>query len=105
MKYTDTQQKVKKLPEVVDSSYFKGVGIQGLWAKLVERTDTKAMYVRKDRVYEVFEIKVREATEIHGYQYPKQEMYPKNEDFGHWAWCYSGKDAYKRAKEHYDFLP
>jgi len=102
---TETTTEIQRLPEVVDSKHLKGIGIRDIWAKLVKRSDTKAMYVRKDHVYEVFEIKVRKPKELNGYKYPRMEVYPGNEDFGHWAWCFTGKNGYKKAKEQYDFLP
>ena len=88
----------ERLPETVDS--FNGVGIPDLTAKLVIRNDKKAIYLRSDNIYEVFKIKISEANEIFGRQYPKREVYPCNEDFGMSAWTYHSKqlamDMYNR---------
>jgi len=89
----------ERLPEVVDS--FHGVGIPGLTAKLVCRTDKKAIYFRWDGVYEVMRIQIGEACEIFGRKYPRREVYPGNEDFGMYAWCYHSE---KLAREMYDRL-
>jgi len=88
---------MERLPEVIE---VKGVGIPGLTAKLVMRTDKKAMY-RRDNVYEVFRIKVAEAREAFGKNYPQREVYPGNEDFGVWAWCFSNE---AKAKQRYDSI-
>jgi len=37
--------------------------------------------------YEVFRARVRPTETIHGKQYPKREVYPKDEDFGVTAWA------------------
>lgn len=89
----------ERLPEVV--SDLNGVGIPGLTATLVERTDKKAMYKRWDNVWEVFRIKVQKEKEIFGKAYPAHEIYPGNEDFGSIAWCYSDE---KLAKQRYEVL-
>lgn len=87
-----------KLPEVVEVS---GTGIPGMTAKLIERTDKKAIYYRWDDVWEVFRIKIDEARELFGRNYPRREIYPGNEDFGVTAWGY--KDE-KLARKRYDVL-
>lgn len=97
MQNTDTQQEIKQLPEVVKP--LNGVGIPGLSAKLVERTQTKAWYLREDGVHEVFKIKIEKGREMRGKWYPAHEKYPGNEDFGRWAWCFSGKNAEGNAKK------
>ena len=89
-----------KLPDVYSDFY--GVGIPGLTAKLIKRTDTKAMYYRWDNVYEVFKIHIDEPRESFGKQYPKREIYPGNEDFGRTAWCYNDEKA---ANKMYDSIP
>jgi len=48
----------EKLPEIY--SNFNGVGIPDLSAKLIKRTNTKAMYYRWDNVYEVFRVFIDE---------------------------------------------
>jgi hypothetical protein len=84
-----------RLPEVYDSFY--GVGIPGLSAKLIDRTETEAIYYRWDGVYEVFRIKVALPSEYFGSNYPKREVYPGNEAFGSTAWCFKDeKLALKR---------
>ena len=75
-----------QLPKIIPELY--GVGIAGVTAKLIERTDKKAIYFRTDNVWEVFKIKISEPSEVFGKKYPKREVYPGNEDFGVWAWCY-----------------
>ena len=77
-----------KLPEVVEIS---GTGIPKLTAKLIMRTDEKAMYERWDNVWEVFRIKIQGDCHILNRFYPKHEVYPGNEDFGATAWCFSEK--------------
>lgn len=80
----------------------KGTGIEGLTATCLERTSSKALYKRSDEeyeCYEVFKIKVQEATLLNGYEYPRKEKYPSNEGFGKSAWCYR---SYEEAKRKYD---
>lgn len=92
---------MEKLKEIEN---INGVGIPGLKARLLKRTDNKAIYLRDDGVYEVFAIKIREARIAFDKEYPEHERYPGNEDFGKTAWCYSraGKElAFKR----YESLP
>lgn len=92
-----TETDYERLPETVESL---PVGIPEMSAKLVIRTDKKALYYRWDNVYEVFKIKIAEPTEIYGRVYPRREVYPGNEDFGAIAWCYHDKqlamDMYNR---------
>jgi len=84
------------LPRVVS---VKGVSIPKLKSRLIERVGRKAFYRRDDGVYEVFEVKVREASSRFGRDYPKREVYPTNEDFGRTAECFSD---YEEAKKYYD---
>ncbi len=93
------EEQYERLPEVV---VLNGTQINGLTAKLVERTDSKAIYYRWDNVYEVFRIKVVKGGEAFGKMYPNREAYPGNEDFGAWAWAYCDK---KLAMEMYENLP
>ena len=96
-------EKLQKLPETVMN--LKGTGIPNLTAKLIERVEKKAIYLRDDGVYEVFKIKVKEAGTVpSGKSYPRREVYPGNKDFGVIAWCYDGKqeDGYNNAKKKYD---
>ena len=86
------------LPELVTDL---PVGIPGMTAKLIERTNSKAIYWRWDDVWEVFRIKIRNEEEINGHHYPKREVYPGNEDFGSIAWAY--KDE-KLARKRYGVL-
>jgi len=88
----------EQLPETVEIS---GTGIPLLTAKLIERTDKKAIYYRWDNVYEVFRVRIKEEGEVFGKTYPKREVYPGNEDFGATAWCYHNKQM---ARERYDVL-
>ena len=83
----------EKLGEVIE---IFGTGIPNLTAKLVERTDKKAIYYRWDNVWEVFRIKIREEGAVFGKTYPKREAYPGNEDFGVTAWCYSEEKNARR---------
>lgn len=84
------------LPKTVP---MRGVGIPGLKSRLLERIGKKALYRRDDGIYEVFEVKVKEATTLFGRSYPKREAYPTNEDFGYTAECFS---SYEAAKRYYD---
>jgi hypothetical protein len=92
-------EQIKRLPEVITE--LNGVGIPGMTATLVERTDKKAMYKRWDDVYEVFRIKISKEKILFGKTYPRREVYPGNEDFGSTAWCF--KDE-KLASKRYDVL-
>jgi len=91
----------QRLPEVVTG--FQGMKIPGLSAKLVDRTETAAIYYRWDNVFEVFRIKIKEEGVIFDRDkiYPKREAYPSNEDFGSIAWCYRDKD---KAMERYNVI-
>lgn len=96
---TDNKKNVKKdtlmtedyrrLPELVEE--LNGVGIPGMTAKLVVRTDKKAVYYRWDNIWEVFKIKIKEAAVVFKTHQPKREVYPGNEDFGQTAWCYNNE--------------
>ena len=79
---------MEKLPEVIR---IYGTGIDGLTSTLVKRTKKKAMYRRSDGVYEVFKIKIKKEQTVFGRFYPNREVYPGNEDFGDWAWCFNNK--------------
>ncbi len=72
------------------------VGIPGMTAKCIERTDKKAIYLRWDDVWEVFRIKIAEPSEVFGKKYPKREVYPSNEDFGSIAWCFKDETSARR---------
>jgi len=91
------KEEIVRLPEVCGN--FQDVGIPGLTAKLVCRTDKKAIYYRWDNVYEVFRITIKPAGEVFGKMYPTREAYPSNEDFGAIAWCFNDE---KLAREMYD---
>ena len=90
----------EKLPEIY--SNFNGVGIPDLSAKLIKRTNTKAMYYRWDNVYEVFRVFIDEEKKIFDTVYPKRELYPSNDDFGKTAWCFNDVKVANRC---YDELP
>jgi len=79
----------------------RGIGIPGLTAELIERTEKKAIYLRSDGIYEVFKILIHpEETLPSGKTYPEREVYPGNEDFGVTAWCFNNKEnALKRYNE------
>jgi hypothetical protein len=87
-----------KLPETVTDL---PVGIPQMTAKLVERTDKKAIYYRWDGVYEVFRIEIQPDSTIMKRFYPAHEIYPGNEKFGSIAWCYHDKTL---AMERYSVL-
>ena len=61
-------------------------------AQLVMRNERVAIYKRSETIYEVFKRKFRnERTARFGERvvtYPAGEVYPSDEDFGVWAWCY-----------------
>ena len=78
---------MKKLEKVI---HIKGLGMP-MKATLLKRTKHKAIYVRDDKVYEVFRIKVSPPTTMFGKDYPEREVYPGNEDFGSSAWCFNNK--------------
>jgi len=92
------EQNLVKLPDVVVSY---GIGIEGMTAKLVKRTDKKAMYYRWDHVWEVFRIKIEEERDVFGKPTPRHEKYPSNEHFGSIAWCYTNLE---NAEEMYNNL-
>jgi len=79
----------------------KGTGISGLTSTLVKREEKKAIYLRSDGYYEAFKIKIQEACEIFGREYPKKELYPCNESFGDIAICTS---LLKQAERYYNNL-
>ena len=85
-----------KLEETITELH--GVGIPGLTAKCIERTDKKAIYKRSDNVWEVFRVKISPPTKIFNREYPEREVYPGNEDFGSTAWCFN---SLERAMEWY----
>jgi len=77
---TEQKDQYEILPEII--AELNGVGIPGMTATLVERTDKKAIYSRWDDVWEVFRIKVCPEKTMFGKTYPRREAYPSNEDFG-----------------------
>jgi len=67
---------------------------------LVYRTNEKAMYKSNKDFYEVFKIKTRLKEKFKGKEYPEREVYPRKEDFGRTAWCFSKfKKAHRRYRE------
>jgi len=81
-------EKLKQIEEI------HSAGIHGLKAELIERTDTKAIYLRSDGYYEYFYITVLPEGEVFGKLYPERECYPSNESFGNNAWtCKSYEKA------------
>ena len=93
------EETYERLPDVV---VVYGPQIEGLTAKLVKRTDNKAIYYRWDHVYEVFRTKIVKGGMAFGKEYPTREAYPGNEEFGVRAWAYNNE---KEATETYDRLP
>jgi hypothetical protein len=87
-----------KLPEIV---FPKGIGIEDLSARLIKREGRICMYERSDEVWEVFTVKIRKARKIKGKEYPSQEVYPGNEDFGQNAWCFSN---FENADKKYNYM-
>lgn len=77
-------------------SVFEGKGeVKGNTFKLIERSDTALLYERKDEwgtlYYEVFKRKI-----VNKYDFENQvaledtkEVYPKSNNFGDGAWCFS----------------
>jgi len=88
---------MKKLEKEI---HIKGLGMP-MRTVLVKRTAKKAMYLRDDMIYEVFKIKVSPPKSMFGKDYPEREVYPGNEDFGVWAWCFNNKTV---AEETYENL-
>ena len=80
--------KQNKLPEIIK---LRGIG-KPVFAKLIERTNKKAIYERDDQVYEVFRIKTQKEGYAFGVKFKAGEVYPNNEDFGKIAWCYTDKN-------------
>ena len=93
------EETYERLPEVVK---INGLKIPGLTAKLIKRTENKAIYYRWDNVYEVFRITKADETKIFQTVYPKMERYPSSDDFGKTAWNYRDK---KRAMDAFDGIP
>ena len=89
---------MEKLDRIVKIT---GVGIPNLMATCIERNDFKAMYLRDDRIYEIFYIKKAKAATIFGKDYLDREVYPSNEDFGFIGSCTHDKE---RAYEIYNGL-
>ena len=90
--------KYKKLEEKVIPY---GIGIPNLTATLIKRTKRKAMYLRSDGYYEIFQIRVRDAIKIFDKEYPAMELYPSNEIFGEKAFC---TQILEKAEEYYKKL-
>ncbi|MBU0846946.1 hypothetical protein KKH23_07110 [Patescibacteria group bacterium] len=61
----------------------------GLNYTQIKRTRKKAMYETDAPSYEVFQVRIRPEMEAFGKEYPAAEIFPGNEDFGDFAWCYS----------------
>jgi len=90
----------ERLPEIVDG--FREVGIPGLTAKLVERTDKKAIYLRSDGIYEVFIVRRKKGNIVFGKFVPEHEFYPNSESFGAYAWSFNDRGE---AMERYRLIP
>lgn len=77
---------------------------RGITTTQVERTDRKALFSRTDNYWECFAIKVvKEKVFREGKWIPTGdtvERYPKDEDFGKWAW--SGRE--KTIRESYEAM-
>ncbi|MCK9412103.1 MAG: hypothetical protein M0Q53_07360 [Prolixibacteraceae bacterium] len=90
----------KILPLIIE---LKG-SCRGIVTTLVERTERKALYHRSDGYYECFVIKVvKEKAYKDGKWIPTGdtvEKYPKDNDFGAWAWC----DREKKIRERYEAM-
>jgi hypothetical protein len=71
--------------------------------RLIKRTNTKAFYKSDDGVMEIFKIEILPEQNIYGRDYPEREKYPRDEDFGKSAWCYSSSVELAEAK--YESLP
>ena len=84
-----------KLPHFIE---LKG-SCRGITTTQVERTDRKALYHRSDNYWECLYIKeAKEKVFKDGKWIPTGntvERYPKDEDFGKWAW--SGREKTIRA--------
>jgi hypothetical protein len=79
---------MEKLKDVIE---IRGIGYP-CKATLVRRTKKKAMYKRSDGYYEVFKVKIKPAGSVFGKPLPEREVYPGNEDFGFFAWCFSNRE-------------
>lgn len=54
--------------------------LYGVW-NLKDNSDGDPSY------YEIFRKTCAKSETINGKQYPERETYPKNNNFGSWAWC------------------
>jgi hypothetical protein len=89
---------MKKLEKKIK---LRGLGFDTpVYASLLERTDKKAIYERKDPngviYYEVFLIRKSSFPVWKNGKVTDRvvgELYPGNEAFGDWAWCYKYSGA------------
>lgn len=58
--------------------------VKGFNFKQVLKSEKAYMYEVNGKYYKVFERKIHRRFE--------QEIYPKDEHFGNWAWCFSSND-------------
>ena len=69
-------------------------------ATLIMRNEGVALYQRDKNIFEVFKRKYRQEKKVtfKGKEviYPAGEIYPSNEDFGVWAWCYTSLEDAER---------
>jgi hypothetical protein len=81
---------------------FKGRASQKGWMfKQLVRSSRFAIYEKTSEstvTYEVIEIRVKKATSAifpdgRMVDYPEQELYPRDEDFGLYGWTYGSKDT------------
>lgn len=86
----------KILPRTVE---LKG-SCRGITTTQVERTDRKALYRRSDGYWECFLLKEKKEKIFKDGKWiltcNTVERYPKNGDFGKWAWC--GREKTIQAK-------
>ena len=83
------EETYERLPEVVEVS---GVKIEGLKARLIMRSENKAIYLRDDKIWEVIRPKKKEARVMFGKAYPPREIYPSSEEFGKFGWAFNRKE-------------
>ena len=92
-------EEYERLPETMPMS---GVGIKNLTAKLIVRSENKAIYYRWDGIWEVIRIRRVKASKAFGRDFAAREIYPSSAEFGSLGWSVTSE---KEARELYEGLP
>lgn len=98
---------LQKLPEKIQKN--------GYFYTLVKRDQNKAIYKSNTGFYEVFVVRIQQPGEAQIANtrviYEHKELFPHDEGFGEYAWCYSKGDPIRRlsaeqlAEECYNNIP